>query len=154
MDPVTAIVTALAVGAAAGLKDDATQGVKDAYAGLKALISRKYQSARGSVARLEEKPDLPGRKASVAEDLVAAGAQDDEELAQCAAAVVALVRSKDPDAARTIGVDLKDVDAAAITLRNVRASGRGATGIRGHGIRTAGDITIEGVTAEESPKKA
>ena len=39
MDPVTIIVTALALGAAAGLKPVAEQAVKDAYAGIKTLKS-------------------------------------------------------------------------------------------------------------------
>ena len=38
MDPVTLILTALAAGATASLKDTANQTVKDAYNGLKALI--------------------------------------------------------------------------------------------------------------------
>ena len=38
MDPITIIVTALALGAAAGLKPTAEQAVKVAYAGLKKLI--------------------------------------------------------------------------------------------------------------------
>ena len=42
MDPVTLIVTALAAGAVFGLKDTASAAVKDAYAGLKALVKRRF----------------------------------------------------------------------------------------------------------------
>ena len=43
MDPtITIIVTALVAGAAAGLKPTAEKAIKDAYAGIKALIQRKY----------------------------------------------------------------------------------------------------------------
>ena len=38
MDPVSLIVTALATGAAAALKDTAGEAVKDAYSGLKSLL--------------------------------------------------------------------------------------------------------------------
>src|SRR5207253_2604035 len=42
LDPVTLITSALLGGASAGLKDTATQSVKDAYAGLKRLIHRRF----------------------------------------------------------------------------------------------------------------
>lgn len=41
MDPISAIVAALAAGAIAATKDTATAAIKDAYLGLKSLISRK-----------------------------------------------------------------------------------------------------------------
>jgi hypothetical protein len=41
MDPITLIVTALAAGAALGVKDTASAAVGDAYAGLKALVKRR-----------------------------------------------------------------------------------------------------------------
>ena len=46
MDPVSVIVTALAGGAAAALKDTASQAIKDGYAGLKALVLRRLQKAQ------------------------------------------------------------------------------------------------------------
>ena len=42
MDPVSLILGALAAGAGAALKDTAGQAVKDAYAGLKSLIIKKW----------------------------------------------------------------------------------------------------------------
>jgi hypothetical protein len=41
MDPITLIVTALAAGAALGAKDTASTVVRDAYAGLKALVKKR-----------------------------------------------------------------------------------------------------------------
>lgn len=67
MDPITMIVSAIALGAAAGLKPTAEQAVKDAYAGLKALIQLKY--ANVSLAPLEEAPESEARRAVVEEDL-------------------------------------------------------------------------------------
>lgn len=43
MDPVALILTALASGAAASLQTTTTQAIKDTYAGLKGLISKKFQ---------------------------------------------------------------------------------------------------------------
>lgn len=48
MEPIIVIVTALALGAAAGLKSTATQAVKDAYTGLKALILRNFTVTRAT----------------------------------------------------------------------------------------------------------
>ena len=67
MDPITIIVSALAAGAAAGLKPKAEQAVKDAYNGLKALILHKY--GKLSVDALEQKPESKAKRSSVAEDL-------------------------------------------------------------------------------------
>lgn len=42
MDPVTLIVTALAAGAASALQDGTSAAVKDAYARLKVLVTRRF----------------------------------------------------------------------------------------------------------------
>ena len=42
MDPVTLIVTALAAGAASALQDGAAVAVKDAYARLRALVTKRF----------------------------------------------------------------------------------------------------------------
>ncbi|MDU9048217.1 MAG: hypothetical protein Q3M30_05175 [Candidatus Electrothrix sp. Rat3] len=48
MEPViTTIAAAVALGAAAGLKDTASKAVVDAYAGLKKLIQDRYQHDKG-----------------------------------------------------------------------------------------------------------
>ena len=47
MDPITLIVTALAAGAALGVTDTASQTVKDAYAGLKALVRKRLGGGTG-----------------------------------------------------------------------------------------------------------
>jgi esterase/lipase superfamily enzyme len=157
MEPiVTSIVTALAVGAAAGLKDDATQAVKNAYDRLKTLLTGKYPTTSTSLARVEEKPASDSLKAALAEILEDAGAQHDAELVQHAATLIAVIDKEDPDAARAIGVDLKDFEAANVTLRKVKATGTTATGVRLHSATAHGDITIEDVsdTAPKAPKKS
>lgn len=62
MDPITLIVTALAAGAALGLKDSASAAVQDAYAGLKALVRKRLagrQDAELVLARYEQAPQTP-----------------------------------------------------------------------------------------------
>ena len=59
------VVTAVALGASAGLKDTATQAVKDAYAGLKPLLARR----RVDVSGVERKPDSDTQRAALTETL-------------------------------------------------------------------------------------
>src|SRR2546421_1289448 len=48
MDPISIIVAALVTGAAAALKPTTEQVIKDAYAGMKGLVQRKYTRVEGS----------------------------------------------------------------------------------------------------------
>jgi hypothetical protein len=85
MDPVTLIVTALVAGAAAGLKDAAGSAVKDAYTGLKGLLTRKF--ADRSVAQTvldehEQQPDV--YEAPLRSELAAAGVDQDAQILQAA----------------------------------------------------------------------
>ena len=81
MDPVSLIVTALAAGAAAGLKPTAEKIIKDAYEGIKTLIKRKYDQV--DLASLEKKPQSQAKRDSVAEDLSDAGAAEVHVLVSC-----------------------------------------------------------------------
>ncbi|MGW4123056.1 hypothetical protein [Nocardia sp. NPDC004711] len=139
MDPVTAaVVAAIAAGAAAGVKDTAVQVVKDAYAGLKSLLSRKYQNV--DVSGVERKPDSETKKASLAEDLEDAGAAGDAELAAAAAALLEAVRRHAPHA--VVGVDVDDLTAAALDISDVRSTG---DGVRVKNSRIDGPAKISGV---------
>jgi hypothetical protein len=142
MEPISAIVTALALGAAAALKEVSAQGVKDAYAGLKALIQRKY--AQIPLAQLEAKPDSKARRDVVEEELTAAGAVHDEELLQQVKAMLDAVQQQASEARVAIGVDLEEVKVAALRIADVIASG---TGVRVSKGEFSGDIDIKGVRA-------
>jgi hypothetical protein len=140
LEPITAIVTALALGAASALKEVAAQSVKDDYAGLKALIQRKY--AKVPLAQLEEKPESKSRRDVVAEELTEAGAAPDEELLQHAKAVLDAVQQQAPETAAAIGIDLEEVKGAALRIADVIASG---TGVKAKEGELSGDIDIRGV---------
>src|SRR5436190_858267 len=95
MEPVTLLVTALALGAAAGLKATSEQTVKDTYTGVKALIQGKYVDASAMLNALEQKPESEKNRARLAEDLQEAGAdQDGELLAQANQLIDAIEKSK------------------------------------------------------------
>lgn len=123
MDPVSLIVMAVALGAAAGLKPTAEQAVKDAYAGLKALIVRKYAGA--NLADVEKKPESKPKQDSLAEDLRDAGAGDDAELIAQAEAVVAAAEASPQAAAvaATLNIKLDDVKAGFFKLKSARVAG-------------------------------
>jgi hypothetical protein len=84
MDPITLIVTALAAGAALGVKDTASAAVKDAYTGLKVLVRNRLGGRQGAelvLARHEQAPEtwqaplmaeLAGARADRDPDLIAA----------------------------------------------------------------------------------
>ena len=142
MEPITAIVTALALGAAAALKPVAEQAIKDSYAALKALITRKYVQV--SLDQLEANPSSKSRRGVVEEDLVAAQADHDPEVLQHAQALLEALQRQEPHTAAAIGVDLKDIEGAALAIRRVTAT---STGVKVENAKMAGDITIEDVQA-------
>ncbi len=81
MDPVTLIVAALAAGASAGVTDAVSQAVKDAYAGLKALVLRRVKDQpAGEVAVVEHEKDPDTWSAPLTKTLTTAGADRDPEL--------------------------------------------------------------------------
>jgi len=123
MDPISIIVTALATGAAAGLKSTAEKAIKDAYASIKGLIKRKYGDV--DLAALETKPGSKNKRASVAEDLAEAGASADQELLDQAKAMIDAIAKHDKATASAIGVDLEEVRAAYLKIQKVRAEGTG-----------------------------
>jgi hypothetical protein len=121
MDPVTMAVLALAAGAAAGLKPTAEQAVKDAYAGVKALIQRKFEKV--DLTPLELRPDSEAERKSVREYLTDAGAGKDEELMDKVSALIEVLQKKAPEATTAIGIDLKKIKAAHLKAQKVIAEG-------------------------------
>src|SRR5262245_53810138 len=92
MDPITLIVTALAAGAAQGLKDSVSSAVKDAYARLKALVKNRLADrpdAEVVLARHEQAPET--WQAPLMAELGEAGANQDADLVAAAQTLMNLV---------------------------------------------------------------
>ena len=92
MDPITLIVTALAAGAALGVKDTASSAVKDAYAGLKALVRKRLggrTDAEVVLARHEKAPQI--WQAPLTAELTEAAADRDPDLVAAAQALMNLI---------------------------------------------------------------
>ena len=88
------ILTALTTGAAAGLKDTASQAVKDGYEKLKALLQKKLEGTPTALVALtehESKPDI--WKAPLEDGLRATGADQDEEIMAAARQMLTLVQT-------------------------------------------------------------
>jgi hypothetical protein len=142
MDPVTAIVSALALGASAGLNETASTAVQDAYAALKSLITGRYPGV--DVAAVENKPESAPKRESLAEDLAEASADHDADLVEAARLVIAAVKAHDAAVGPVLGIDLERVEAAALRIRSVTSDG---TGVRVRDGTFTGDIEIGDVRA-------
>jgi hypothetical protein len=93
MEPVSLVLTALTAGAAAALKDTASQAVKDAYGGLKTLIQKQFTGrpeAEMALAQIEKKPEV--WTAPLKEALTETGVDKDEEILKQAQQVLQLVQ--------------------------------------------------------------
>ena len=98
MEPITtAILSALAAGAAAGVTKVGTKLVVDGYDALKAALRARFgadSELAGAVAGLEKHPDSDGRKQTLHEEIVAAKADADPELVELARALLDQIESQ------------------------------------------------------------
>lgn len=92
MDPVTLIVTALAAGAALGVTDTASSAVKDAYAGLKALVTKRLGGRPEAELGLTKHELAPETwQAQLRAQLDGSGADRDLDLIAAARALMSLL---------------------------------------------------------------
>jgi hypothetical protein len=92
MDPITLIVTALAAGAASGVKDAASSAVRDVYGGLKALVKKRLAGRPDGELVLARYERAPGTwQAPLEAELGEAGADRDSSLLAAAQALMSLV---------------------------------------------------------------
>ena len=133
MDPVTVIVSALAAGAVAAAKDVATQAVKDGYAGLKALVVRRFEG-KGDVTtaleQVEKKPESTARRDVLTEELKTAGAERDSELLSLAQALLELLKKEGHDTASYSACLFGD--GAIAQGKDAVAAGKGGVAVKGN----------------------
>jgi hypothetical protein len=92
MDPVSLILAALAAGATTAAQDTASQAVKDAYAGLKALVKKRFEKKpKAEMALTEYEKDTDTWQKPLEELLIETGADQDETLVRQAEQVLKLV---------------------------------------------------------------
>jgi hypothetical protein len=146
VDPITA---ALAAGAAAGLTNVAAQAVQDAYGRLKAVLGARFPQLGVHVQALEARPDSQSKQASLADELVEAGADNDNELVRLAQVLLDVIQKEAPEAAVRAGVDLEKVRAGgSMVIEDARGSD---VGLRCRDLEVTGDIRISGVGGGSDP---
>ena len=152
MEPITTtIVAAIASGALAGTTNVATEAIKDAYQGLKHLITSRYKSAATSVAKVEAQPDSSTEHASLAKQLESAGAGTDKELSAAAQALLdAIDKLRGVEAA----APLFDFDRLRVA-RNLELNDISALGtvFRGRDVEVSGDFKASGIHQTAPSKK-
>jgi hypothetical protein len=143
MEPISAIVLSLALGAAAEAgKATVAEAVKDAYAKVKQLLRDKFSSV--PIDLVTQSPASEPRRALVAGELTTLKADQNQELVEAANKLIEVVKEHEPSAAAAIGVNMKDVEAANIRLSRIVSSGSGVVIERA---KATGDIVIEDVQA-------
>lgn len=130
MEPVTTIISsAIALGAAAGLKPTVEKAIKDAYEGLKRIIQDRYAANEDVTDALDyvaKKPEAEKRRASLDDALSEAGAESDEALVAAAEQVHQAVQAHDPGLPESIGMRIRTLKAKDLAVEDVQA---GAAGI-------------------------
>jgi TPR repeat protein len=92
VDPISVVLAALAAGATAATQDTASQAVKDAYAGLKALLKKRFEKKpQAEMALAEYEKDPNTWQKPLQKSLVEAEADQDEAIIRQAQQVLKLV---------------------------------------------------------------
>jgi hypothetical protein len=123
MEPATIIVTALALGAATGIKSVAEQAVKDGYQVLKNLFNTKYPDV--GIDRLEKKPESKTQQAAIEEEIADLGADKDAEILQKAEVLLETIKNLPAENVPAIGVDLEKIKGATLKIKDIIATGAG-----------------------------
>lgn len=145
MDPITLLITAIVAGAVAATEKTAAQAIKDAYAGLKALLASRFQTAKTAVDVIEADPQAADLKQSAETLLKKSGADKDVEVLTQAQAVLQAVEKSGLRLAPALGVDMQKVRiGASLTMEDIVASG---TGVKLGDVEVKEDVIIKGVRA-------
>ncbi len=147
MEPISALVTIIAAGAASALRETASQAVKDAYAGVKAILAHQLKSYAG----LEAAPRDEDKKKAVADELKNSAANDDSNLLEQIKTLEAALRADPQGSLQKSGVSIEDLNAANdILIKDVKYGQY----FKVHRvISRTGKIEITGVSGGTDPEK-
>ncbi|WP_067460074.1 hypothetical protein [Nocardia alba] len=123
------------------MTETAKLAVGDAYKKVKELLERRYSSV--DVEIVEARPQALKRQEVLAEELEAAGAGADTELAAAVQVLLGVIEQHSPQAAELVGVRLERVEAGQIEVRGIRAAG--ASGVIAKDVKTLGDFSVTDV---------
>ncbi|BAY42409.1 hypothetical protein NIES2111_68320 (plasmid) [Nostoc sp. NIES-2111] len=149
MDPASTIVLALVTGATFVAQAIGEKEVQEAYQSLKTFIAQKSKG-NVNVERLEKKPNSEAQQNALKEEIIDAKVDSDMDVINGAKAVLEeankLPKENIPPA---IGVNLKEIEAAFMYLKDITATGTGVNLEKG---KFQGGITITEVKAGYSEK--
>jgi len=154
MEPISLIVSAVALGASAALKETAAGAVKDAYEGLKRVLGDLYQSRRSvseTVEFLERKPEDKNRRAALEAEIAEVSKTVEPKVVAASRAVIEAVEKHHPEAAKAIGMDIGLLKAEVLNVKNVAAPGVG-TGVRIAEAQISGAANFENIGGAPPPK--
>ena len=153
MEPLTTVIaSAVALGATAVLKTTVEQAVKDAYEGLKRVITDRYQHKAEVIDAVEyvtKRPDVERRREVLEEALTDAGATGDPVLLEAAKAVHTAVATYAPDLPQGIGMDISTLKAAVLEVENVQATAAGI-GVKIDTAEIAGKAAFKNIGSGEA----
>lgn len=129
IDPATqtAIVTALATGAAFAGTETAKLVIKDAYAKVKSYLGRKEPAL--DLSALEAAPDSDAARAALDAQLAHSAVLQDPQVYILIDKLLLAVQQNQPEAAQTIGVDIGELRDVMARFAEVSAA-EGTTGVR------------------------
>jgi hypothetical protein len=122
MEPISLIVTALAMGAVAAAKQVGGHALEDAYAGLKRLIEDRYKRG-GAIQALQEDPSSEPQKKALEDSLTRAGADKDPEVVTSAKAVTQALAALPQATLAAAGIDFERVKAVNAKIGDIDVSG-------------------------------
>jgi hypothetical protein len=145
-DVVDAVVTALSSGATAALQRASGQAVKDAYRGLKSLVTGSVKA----LPALERRPTDKKARSAVAAELRAADLPKDKRVLAKAKAVTSALQKLPAKKREEWGIDLSDIQAA----KNIIIESIEGTSVRIKKVKAStGSLRISGVRGAPSKKK-
>lgn len=156
MDPVSIIVTALALGASNGLKAVVEESVKDLYSLIKGIIGAKYASVNDALALVEKNPDSQTRQTVLEEDLAKVGAADDADLVEKATQLIARANAlMSKEAIAQVGVEIRDVEGGNLEIRRIHSQERGVViaSSKFHGDISVTDVNVSSSAEDDAKKK-
>lgn len=112
--PTTGMADAIALGAAAVLADPPDPTVRDAYGALRSALARGFNKVQ--VGPVEDRPSSRAKRAALAEDLAAAGADVEPELWRLTVTLVEAVWQREPRVADGLGIDLQELRGGVLKI--------------------------------------
>lgn len=132
MDPISLIISAIVLGATAGLTATAETAIKDAYSGLKTALIQKFgpkADVANALTQLENKPASTNRQGMLKEELANTDAAQDQAILAQAKALLDLLKAQGHPTAATYNAIL--TGDGAIAQGGATAAGKGGMAISG-----------------------